>query len=64
MVGVIIFGFSSGLDELNGDTTLVSITFSATTFTGATFSAATNTGAATLGTPGVLGSTLSVLVRT
>ena len=63
MVGVIIFGFSSGLDELNGDTTLVSITFSATTFTGATFSAATNTGAA-LGTIGVLGSTLSVLVRT
>ena len=58
MVGVIIFGFSSGLDELNGDTTLVSITFSATTFTGVT-----NTGA-TLGTLGVLGSTLSVLVRT
>ena len=63
MVGVIIFGFSSGLDELNGDTTLVSITFSATTFTGATFSAATNTGA-TLGAVSVLGSTLSVLVRT
>ena len=63
MVGVIIFGFSSGLEELNGDTTLVSITFSATTFTGATFSAATNTGAA-LATLGVLGSTLSVLVRT
>ena len=63
MVGVIIFGFSSGLEELNGDTTFVSITFSATTLTGATFSAATNTGA-TLGAVSVLGSTLSVLVRT